>query len=83
MLGNLPPNCLTQYPTGRWGFVGSVDVRLGYVRKADGQTPTAKEVTEDHMLPGDPNIRRLRPLSWATRDEALAAAAAINAEVTL
>lgn len=37
--GRLPQNCLNHYPSGRWGFVGSVDARLAYVRK-DGSPAT-------------------------------------------
>ncbi len=28
--GRFPTNVLIRYPTGRWGFVGSVDARLAY-----------------------------------------------------
>lgn len=38
-LKNLPTNNVMQYPSGRWGFVGRVDITLSFARK-DGEPLT-------------------------------------------
>jgi hypothetical protein len=38
-MSKLPQNYLLKTPTGRWAFVGSVDMRLGYTNK-DGSLIT-------------------------------------------
>ena len=43
MTGIQSTNSLIQLPTGDWGFVGEVDVRLAFVRK-DGSAPTEKQL---------------------------------------
>ncbi len=59
---------LIQYPSGRWGFVGTIDYRLGWIRK-DGSMPTAAEVETDLMLPA--SYRRLKSRSFETQDEGI------------
>lgn len=71
LMGNLPKNSLIQYPTGRWGFVGSVDARLAYVAK-DGSTPT-KKMLQDALTFG-PNLAGVKTRAWNTKEEALQAA---------
>ena len=39
---NLPYNHIIQYPSGRWGFVGHVAVKLGWVNK-DGSELTDEQ----------------------------------------
>lgn len=64
-------NSLIQYPSGRWGFVGTVNWQLTVVRK-DGSLPTLEEAVEDNCLPG--SFRKLKTRSWETWEAALAAA---------
>ena len=54
---------LIQFPTGSWGFVGSVPLALGFVRKADGSTPTEAEVKQDARMPGSPRFRTCKTRS--------------------
>jgi hypothetical protein len=75
----LPPNCITQYPSGRWGFVGKVDVRLSYSEK-NGDTPTQERL--DAARHCGPGLVGLKPRTWPTKDAALEAAKDIGATVT-
>lgn len=75
----MAPNCILQYPSGRWGFAGSVHPRLAFVRK-DGGTPEARQLWEARQF--GPRLAGLKTRSWATEEEARAAAAAIGQPVT-
>ena len=72
--GHLPSNLPTQYSTGRWGFVGRVDARLAYERK-DGQPATDEDYKAAQRM--GPSIVGMKTRTWATKEEALAAAAAL------
>lgn len=69
----LPSNALIQFPSGRWGFVGRVDARLSMSGTPE-EIETARRFGE--------GLSKAKRLSWATREEAVAAAAAIGAEIT-
>jgi hypothetical protein len=74
-ISKLPSNALIQFPSGRWGYVGSVDMRLAFVRK-DGTECTAQDV-ENAAIAG-PAFAGLKTKAWDTKDAAIAAAAAIG-----
>jgi hypothetical protein len=80
-LGKLPPNCVIQFPSKTWGFVGSVDVRLGYL--LDGNVvetdEQAKEVLKYHGLPFQ---KRVKTRTYPTKEAAEAAALALGLTVT-
>jgi hypothetical protein len=78
-IGKLPPNKVIQYPSGRWGFVGSVDARLSFVRK-DGSTPSPKEF-QDAQLVG-PQMVGLKTRSWGSREEAIEEARRLGLPIT-
>ena len=78
--GGLPENVLRQYPTGRWGFCGSVAAELAFVTK-DGGTPTESQL--DAARHCGPGIAGLRPRTWDSKAAALAAVAEIGAKATL
>ena len=63
---------------GRWHFVGAVPAALSYVRK-DGAPMTDKDA--ENCSSFGPNAAGCKGISWATREEALAAAAACDAEI--
>ncbi len=77
---NLPLNKINQFPSGRWGFVGSVSLCLGYVCK-DGSEPTPEQYKAAQMC--GPQIAGLKTRAWESREDALAAAEAVGVEVTL
>ena len=79
-IGKLPPNVIDQFPSGKWGFSGSVDARLAYVTK-DGGTPTEKQF-KDAIQVG-PGIIGLRTRVWPTMEDALREAARIGATVDI
>lgn len=58
---------ILQYPSGRYGLVGSVPGALAYTR-VDGSVPTDQEIDDDLRLPG--NYRRLKNRTYASREEA-------------
>lgn len=71
-MSSLPNNNVIQYPSGRWGFVGSVCTDLCYMQQ-DGSPPTNKQLdTARHCGPGFAN---LRARTFATEADALQAAA--------
>lgn len=78
-MGKLPSNSVMQYPSGRWGFVGSVDSRLAYVRK-DGSEATEDDLSSARIA--GPNVAGLKTRTFDTKEAALAAAEAISAEVS-
>ncbi len=79
-LGRLPLNNVMQYPTGRWGFVGTVDGRLA-AEHTDGTPLTEQEMIDCRKF-GRGLFKNIRSRSWETREEAIAAADAIGAEVS-
>ena len=80
MLGSLPKNLITQYPNGRWGFVGSVNARLVYQRK-DGQPLTEKDCQDIQQF-GPGLLKHIESLSYATAKEAEQAAKDLGFEIT-
>jgi len=70
-----------RYPSGRYGFVGRVPAVLAYEGSEEDMETAA------HYGPGiarriaSRNGREFRALSWATREDALAAAAAHGFDV--
>jgi hypothetical protein len=69
-----------QYPSGRWGFVGGVHPHLGYINE-DGSPPTEKQIaTIRHSGAGFTNPR-IKSRTFATKEEALAAADALGQKV--
>lgn len=80
MLGSLPRNLITQFPSGRWGFVGSVNAQLIYQRK-DGQPLTDKDC-QDIASFGPGLLRHIESLSWATAQEAEQAAKDLGFEIS-
>ncbi len=69
---SLPQNSLMQYPTGCWGFVGSVRADLCYVQ-LDGSPATDAQL--DKARGFGPRLARLKTRSFATKADALAALA--------
>jgi hypothetical protein len=63
----LPKNSLMQYPTGRWGFVGSVDPILAYARP-DGSIPSRYELMQASKH--GPKLAGVVTRTWATQSEA-------------
>ena len=76
ILGSLPKNLITQYPSGRWGFIGSVNTRLVYRRK-DGQPLTDKDCQNIQQF-GPGLLKHIESLSYATAQEAEQAAKEIE-----
>ena len=56
-----------QYPSGTFGFVGSVPVQLAYVTKA-GNTVTNEEVESQMRLPA--SYRTIKSRSFISAEEA-------------
>lgn len=69
---SLPENIPLQFPSGRWGFVGSIRADLAYVQ-ADG-TPATETQLETARKFG-PRLAHLKTRSFVTKAEALAALA--------
>lgn len=83
IFGKLPQNCVIQFPSGTWGFVGSVDIRLGYL--LDGHTiNTDEDVATAASFSGiEARFRpRLKTRTYPTKEDAELAAESINATVT-
>lgn len=72
LLSNLPRNSLAQYPTGRWGFVGSVRADLCY-KRPDGEPLTGENVAEIRQF--GPRLAGVTGVSFETREDALTALA--------
>ena len=72
MLGSLPKNLITQYPSGRWGFVGSVHVSLAYRRK-DGQPLSDKDCQNIRQF-GITMLPHIEDVSFDTKEAAEEAA---------
>jgi len=80
MLGSLPKNLITQFPSGRWGFVGSVNAQLLYRRK-DSQ-PLTDQDCENIASFGPGLLKHIESLSYATAEEAEQAAKDLGFEIT-
>lgn len=68
------------YPNGRWGFVGRVPADLMYAHK-DGTACSEEELLELRRSSNPAmsmNQLKVKTLSWATKEEAVAAAEAIG-----
>jgi len=64
---------LIETPNGRFYFAGKVPVELSFVQK-DGSAPTEDQL--EIAIHCGPGIAGIKTRSWATRDEADAAAQA-------
>lgn len=73
LISDLPSNVLVQFPTGLWGFRGSVRVDLAYVRP-DGSTPTRDEFYKAAKF--GPRLAGLCTRTWDTKEAAMAAISA-------
>jgi hypothetical protein len=71
--------CVTQHPSGRWGFVGSVPMDLAFVDPVDGGPPDPAEAAKRASFGG--RFGNVKRRSWATREDALAAADALGYDV--
>jgi len=67
-LGAIREASVIKYPTGRWGFVGSVPAHLAYLTE-DGQRPTVKQF-QNAAIAG-PRIAGLVTRTWETEAAAL------------
>ena len=67
----LPPNCLIQYPTGSWGFVGRVDADLAYIN-TDGSVPTDEQFSKARQF-GE-RFGHFTTRTFSSKESALAAA---------
>jgi hypothetical protein len=63
---------LIQYPSGRWGFVGKVPAVLAFINKETGEAPTDEQVAKANSF--GVRFSGLKTRSWATKEEAEAAA---------
>jgi len=72
ILGQLPENMLTQFPSGRWGFTGNVRADLCYVQK-DGSPAT--EIQLFNAAQFGPRLAGLKTRTFQSEAEALAAKA--------
>lgn len=80
-LQKLPPNNLMQFPSGRWGFVGSVDARLSIVQ-LDGSPATPDQIRKAASFGIGIMRHEIRTRSWETRADAIAAAAELGVMIT-
>ena len=64
----LPKNIVEQYPTGRWGFVGSVRADLAYVQR-DGSPATDEQIEKCQQF--GPRLARLTTRTWPNKEAAL------------
>lgn len=80
IIGNLPPNVVTQYPSGRWGFVGRVDGRLAH-EALDGSELDARTLRDIASFGPGLFAHKARHRTWNTREEAIEAARELGIEV--
>lgn len=72
----LPKNQLIQFPTGSWGFVGSVHAALAYIQ-ADGSPATDAQLERCRQF--GPRLAHLKTRCWPSRAEALQALETVGA----
>lgn len=70
LIRNLPANAVIQYPSGRWGFAGKVQVDLAYTR-ADGSPLTDKDI--ENVRSFGPRLAHVKSVTFATEQQAIAA----------
>jgi hypothetical protein len=80
IFGKLPSNCVIHFPGGKWGFVGSVDVRLA--KLLDGQVIETEDQLAEAARCYQVERRRLTSRVWNSQEEALQAAAALGLVAT-
>lgn len=68
MNAKYPTNNLTQYPSGVWGFCGTVDADLVYAQ-ADGTKATDAQL--ETAAKRGPRLAGLVSRTWETREAAL------------
>lgn len=71
--------CLIQFPTGSYGFAGSIPVELAFVAK-DGSAPTERQLEIERRC--GPGFAKLKSRSWPTAAEALAEASRLGVKVS-
>ena len=82
IVGSLPPNVLQQFPSGRWGFCGSVHPSLRF-EMSDGSPPTDEALNVARQCgPGFARHLGLGSRTWATAEDAEAAADKLGQTVT-
>ncbi len=77
---NLPPNVLIKFPSGNWGFVGSVSVGLGYIQP-NGQEATEEDYENARQV--GPRLAGLIQRVWLTSMDAIEAAKELGCEITV
>ena len=74
---------LSQFPSGKWGFVGSVDARLTF-KKEDGSELTeddVKYISQAQSRAMAMKARGVKSLAWDTREQAIKSAFDLNIPV--
>jgi hypothetical protein len=84
MLGRLPPNHLNLFPSGKWGFVGSVDVRLSYLTPEGHELDLKKDAKFiESISQAGPGIVKAKSRVFATPYDAMEAAKKLGQGVTV
>lgn len=73
--GRIKKNVVIQYPSGRWGFAGSVSAELTYVQ-LDGSPATQEQLATAARF--GPRLARVTTRAFTTKAEALQAAADLD-----
>lgn len=76
-----PMNHLDQFPTGLWGYIGRVDVRLKYVNRHGEEL--SQEEAEMAASANMPALMGFKTRVWKTALEALQAAKKLHQQVTV
>jgi hypothetical protein len=72
---------LIQYPSGNWGYAGSVPVKLAMIHKS-GRELTEKEL-QDLPYMSCPSMFGITTRSWTTKAEAERAAAMLDPDIEI
>lgn len=80
--GRLPENHLSQYPNGKWGFSGSVDVRLNYLTR-DGHEIDLKRDAEviNNLRQHGPRLAGVKSRVYDTPYDAMLAAKKLGSNI--
>jgi hypothetical protein len=80
IFGRLPDNVLIDYPTGKWGFVGHVDVRLCWVMEDGSFVPpdVCQRIVESCYPAMVRKAHGVKTRAFDTREEAVAFAAELG-----
>lgn len=77
---NYTENTLFQYPSKKWGFVGSVHPLLSYIKK-DGSQPSEKDFDSARQV--GPSMAGIETRAWDTALDALKDAEKLNVVITI